>query len=771
MKTALVTIFLVSMIGWTTATVDADAETASETRPNILWITIEDWSPDLSCYGTKGISTPHVDKLASEGIRYKTAFTTSPVCSTSRSAMMTGFHQNLIGANQHRTDEKQPLPEGIRPIPHLFADAGYHTSLMSWKIDVNFLPDDHAGLFMGKDWSERKEGQPFFARITFGGTHRECLRDPERPIDPANVEIPPYYPDTEFVRRDWANGLEQMQRVDREVGALLKRLEDEGLAENTLVIFIGDHGRCHIRGKQFLYDGGTQIPMILRWPGKIEPDQVNDDLVMSIDLCATILEAAGIEAPKPLHGNSLFSDDVKNRKYVFAARDKMDITHDAMRSIRSKDHKLILNLMPERPYCQYSRYKEQCYPVLAEMNVLNLQGKLTPAQAAFLAATKPEVELFDLNADPHEINNLADDPNYGEVKSTLLAELTKWREDVINDQGVSNTFRGMKSDGQSAFPESCPTPTVAQWVKENYDQLDFKTYGAPAWYPTRSLEEWQVAKKVWEPWVFRNPEDKMKRPQVPYTEMFPTEKKKKKAKPATSTESNSKHSSVAPSQAKWYAKYKKQPNAPKPKDMLLNSDAEPDLTNGFVPMFNGTDLSGWKPIGGSCKFTVKDGQVVGTCVPGSPSTYLCTDRDDYSDFVFTCDVNWEVDGNTGVMFRAKVREKDGQQIVFGPQAELEGITQQRYWNGGIYGQSCGGYFYPVWLKEHQQARDALVRELSHWNRLTIAANGNVVKTWVNGVPVAHWIDDGTYQRGFFGLQVHKGAKGTILFRNVKVKEL
>lgn len=506
----------------------AATERVTGEQPNVLWITIEDWSPDLSCYGTKGISTPHVDKLASEGIRYETAFTTSPVCSTSRSAMMTGFHQNYIGAHQHRTDDKKPLPYGIRPIPHLFADAGYFTCLMSWKIDCNFLPNAHGKLFMGKDWSERKEGQPFFARITFGGTHRAWDRDPVHPIDPKDVEIPPYYPDTEFVRRDWANGLEQMQLVDRKVGALLKRLDDEGLAENTMVIFIGDHGRCHIRGKQFLYDGGIQIPMIVRWPGVIQPGQVSEDLAMSIDLCATVLEAAGIKPPVPIHGKSLFSEDVKNREYVFAARDKMDDTHDAMRSIRSKDHKLILNLMPERPYCQYSRYKEECYPVLAEMSLLNMQGKLTPQQAAFMAPAKPEIELFDLKADPHEVNNVADDPEYAEVKSTLLAELNKWREEVINDQGVSDGFRGKKPDGASVFPASCPTPTVAEWVKQNSDEYDFKTYGSPAWYPTRTLEEWQVARKVWEPYVFRSPDDKMKRPQIPHTELFKKVKSKSK---------------------------------------------------------------------------------------------------------------------------------------------------------------------------------------------------------------------------------------------------
>lgn len=485
------------------------ANEQTDVRPNILWITIEDWSPDLGCYGTKGIHTPHVDQLAAEGIRYQNAFTTSPVCSTSRSAMMTGFHQNYIGAHQHREYNKQPLPDGIKPIPHLFAEAGYFTALMSSKTDLNFLPDKRSEVFMGKDWTERTEGQPFFARITFGGTHRSWKRDPERPIGIKDVELPPYYADTEFCRRDWANGLEQMQLVDREVGALLKRLKHEELAENTIVFFIGDHGRCHIRGKQFLYDGGIRIPMILRWPGKVAAGQVNQDMVMSIDICATILEAAGISAPVPLHGHSLFGDEVKRRKYVFAARDRMGDTHDAMRAIRSREFKLIHNLMPERAWCQYSGYKEGSYPMLAEMNVLHLTGKLTPEQSLFFAARKPEFELFDLRNDPHEVNNLADNPKYAAIKAEMQAELQKWRKDKINDKGVSAEFRG-----EQIFPASRPTPTVDEWVVNHSQKYDFKTFGVPSWYPTRTLEEWQKAKALWVPYVFRRPTDKMARPAI-----------------------------------------------------------------------------------------------------------------------------------------------------------------------------------------------------------------------------------------------------------------
>lgn len=224
-----------------------------------------------------------------------------------------------------------------------------------------------------------------------------------------------------------------------------------------------------------------------------------------------------------------------------------------------------------------------------------------------------------------------------------------------------------------------------------------------------------------------------------------------------------------PTQQAWYEKYKKQENAPAPADMLLNTDPEPALTEGFTPLFNGKDLTGWTRKGGECKFEVKDGILVGTCVPDTPSTYLSTEKADYTDFVFSCEMKWEADGNSGVMFRAQSKPgKDGE-TVFGPQAEMEGITGDRLWSGGIYGQSCGGYFYPLWLKEHKEARGALDRE--GWNRLTIKAKGNVVQTWVNGVPAAQWVDDGTYAKGFFGLQIHKGKKGTVLWKNLQVKEL
>ena len=227
---------------------------------------------------------------------------------------------------------------------------------------------------------------------------------------------------------------------------------------------------------------------------------------------------------------------------------------------------------------------------------------------------------------------------------------------------------------------------------------------------------------------------------------------------------------VSESQSEWYEHYKSQKNIPDPESMLLNTDEEPELTEGFEELFNGTDLTGWTPLGGKSTFAVEGDNIVGTCVPGANSTYLSTDRDDFEDFIFTCDIKWEVDGNTGVMFRAQVKETDkNPEVVFGPQAEMEELDKGRGWSGGIYGQSCGGYFYPLWLDAHKAVRGAL--KANDWNRITISAKGQVVKTWVNGIPAAHWVGDGTYEKGFFSLQIHKGEKGRVHFRGMRVKEL
>jgi uncharacterized sulfatase len=335
------------------------------------------------------------------------------------------------------------LPEPVEVITAYFRRAGYFTANVrtaargvrgTCKTDFNFTPSEDP--FDGTDWSRRKAGQPFFAQVNFKLTHRTFVRDEQHPIDPDAVKAPPYYPDHPITRRDWADYLESIQVLDGQVGKVLDRLEQEGLADNTLVIYFGDHGRPHVRGKQWLYEGGIRVPLIIRWPGQVAPGTVVDDLVSLIDLAPTCMTAAGITPPAHLQGNVFLGPDAKKRDNVFAARDRCDETADRIRCVRTQRYKYIRNYHPERPYTQFNAYKHRQYPVLTLMQVLGQQGKLTPAQERFMAATRPKEELYDLKSDPHEINNLCAAPRVQPVMSELRKALDQWIERT-RDQGAT----------------------------------------------------------------------------------------------------------------------------------------------------------------------------------------------------------------------------------------------------------------------------------------------------------------------------------------------
>jgi hypothetical protein len=222
-------------------------------------------------------------------------------------------------------------------------------------------------------------------------------------------------------------------------------------------------------------------------------------------------------------------------------------------------------------------------------------------------------------------------------------------------------------------------------------------------------------------------------------------------------------------QLKWLEKYANRAGTPKPEEILLNTSPEPSLEGDFISLYNGKDLSGWTPRGGTCTFEAKGDIIEGVCVPGSPSTYLSTDKDDYTDFIFTCEIKWEVDGNTGIQFRSQIKQDKKGETVAGPQVEVEDKARNRGWSGAIYAQSLtGAYYYPLCLDAHAEARKAI--NYDDWNRITIEAKGDTVKTWVNGIPATHWKTD-DHLKGFFSLQVHSGKQGTIHFRHIRVKEL
>ncbi|TWU60161.1 Arylsulfatase [Rubripirellula tenax] len=429
------------------------AEPPLETRPNIVWIIPDDMSANFSCYGETAIVTPNVDRLADEGVKFTRAFVTAPVCSTCRSAFITGMYQTSIGAHHHRSGrgaQKIALPANVKMVPKLFQDAGYHTSISGWpvngklgKTDYNFAwnPD----VYDDNDWSSRAEGQPFFAQIqTQGGKLRgkdakgwdktaasaKAAYGLPTPIE--SVRLPPYYPDHPDIVRDWAAYLDSVRLTDMMVGEAIERLSAEGVLENTLVIFMTDHGISHARGKQFLYDEGIHVPLVIRGPG-IEAGSVREDLVEHIDIAAVSLAAAGIEIPSNMQATNLLASDYKPRKAVFAARDRCDETVDHIRSVRTQDYKYVRNFLPQRPYLQPCAYKD-AKAILIALRQWHGQGKLNEVQQLLFQKVRPKEELYDLVIDPYETNNLASDPDESATLKSMRGMLDQWMK-TTGDQG------------------------------------------------------------------------------------------------------------------------------------------------------------------------------------------------------------------------------------------------------------------------------------------------------------------------------------------------
>jgi uncharacterized sulfatase len=319
-------------------------------RPNVLYVILEDTGPNFGCYGEALVQTPHIDRFAAGGVRFTHAFCAAPVCSASRSALMTGRYQTNIGAHNHRTWEwhKKPLAAPIRHVCEPFRDAGYFTCNLqpppgqrkavngaagSGKVDLNFLASgpDQSRFFEGYDWNQRKPGQPFFAHITIIETHKGegwkiARRRPKSElVDPAKLKLAAYCPESPITRDENANYLDAIHLSDGYLGQLLQRLETEGLANNTVVVVSSDHGPL-FRGKQFLYDGGIHIPLIVRFPNGhipngVSPGAVDDRFVSGIDIAPTLLGFAGIKLPSgSVQGQDIFGPDYRPRSYIFAAR-------------------------------------------------------------------------------------------------------------------------------------------------------------------------------------------------------------------------------------------------------------------------------------------------------------------------------------------------------------------------------------------------------------------------------------------------------------------
>lgn len=434
-------------------------------RPDILWIVVDDMSANLGCYGETAIATPNLDRLAREGTRFARAYTTSPVCSPSRSALITGMYQTSIGAHQHRSGrgvEKIRLPEGVETVPARLRRAGYRTAITSWppakalgKTDYNF------------EWDREIYGgaeDPTFTQIQLPGGK---LRDGRGLSDavkkalgtltaPEVVKLPPYYPDDPGIRADWAAYLDAVRYTDLQVGEILKTVTAE-----TLVFFITDHGISHARGKQFLYDEGMHIPLLVRGPG-VPAGAVREDLVQHFDLAAATLAAAGVDIPSSLHAKDILAKDYKPRDAVFAARDRCDETIERIRALRTSTWKYIRNFHPRRPALQPNAYKD-AKPTLRRLRELQAAGDLKgpPAQLLFAPERAPE-ELYDLAADPHETRNLA--VERPEILQDLRARLERWMKET-GDRGPESA--AMYDSDMAVYLAETKDPAKRKILEDN----------------------------------------------------------------------------------------------------------------------------------------------------------------------------------------------------------------------------------------------------------------------------------------------------------------
>jgi arylsulfatase A-like enzyme len=431
---------------------------AESTPPNIVWIIVDDMSANFSCYGEKTIQTPAVDRLAAEGTRYTRAFVTAPVCSACRSALITGCYQTTIGAQHHRSGRgelKIHLPQDVVPLPQLLQARGYYTAIGGppakaanaagkagkplGKTDYNFEWDK--SIYDGNDYAGRKPGQPFFMQYMLQGgklRHNKAFvaraaKDLGSNTAANAVTLPPYYPRDQVLLDDWAEYLDAARYTDFEVAQIVERLKHEGLLDTTVIFFMTDHGISHARGKQFLYDEGIHVPLILRGPG-IKPGETNTNFAQQIDLAPTTLALAGAAIPRWIQGRNLLDSSLAPREAVYSARDRCDETMEHMRSVRTAQYKYIRNYLHERPHLQPNAYKD-AKPIVKRLRELYDQGKLDELQMRLLFAPQraPE-ELYDLDKDPHELKNLATDPAHTEIMTMLRKRLADW-ENSTNDRG------------------------------------------------------------------------------------------------------------------------------------------------------------------------------------------------------------------------------------------------------------------------------------------------------------------------------------------------
>ncbi len=428
--------------------------TAAEQRPNVLWLTCEDISPNLGCYGDEYAITPNLDRLAARSVLYTEAVGICGVCAVNRSCLITGMYPSTIGSQDMRARIR--LPDSIPTYSAMLRRTGYYCTNNS-KTDYNFpTPDDAWDACSGKaHWRNRDPAKPFFAVFNYTGSHESQIWEAnhrrhaaklnaDELHDPDDAPVPPFHPDTREVRRDWANYYDNITGLDHWIADRLKELDDAGLAEDTIVFFYSDHGAGMPLCKKFVWDWGLRVPLIIHFPNKYQhlasgdPGTVNDQLVSFVDFPPTLLSLVGVPVPEHMQGRAFLGAQMQPpRRYAFAIRDRMAEWYETIRVVRDKEYQYHRNFLPHLPWVRFTSYTLNM-PTAQVWNRLHEQGALNAIQnRCFLP--KPTEELYDLEADPQMIHNLADDPDCAEVLQRMRQELHQWQLQT-RDMGLMSEY-------------------------------------------------------------------------------------------------------------------------------------------------------------------------------------------------------------------------------------------------------------------------------------------------------------------------------------------
>ena len=411
---------------------------AAAEHPNILWITSEDHGPEMGCYGDDFATTPHVDALARKGMLFKLAWSCAPVCAPARTTIITGMYPPSIGGQHMRS--MVPLPEEVRFYPTFLRQQGYYCTNNS-KTDYNVSTSDTGWNASSRQahYRNRAAGQPFFAIFNSTISHESKIRTRphEKVHDPALVRVPAYHPDNAETRQDWAQYYDIVTRADAIAGQKLAELDEAGLAEDTIVFYYGDHGSGMARGKRWPYNSGLSVPMVVYFPDKwkqLAPKEYkaggqSDRLVNFVDLAPTLLSLAGVKPPGWMQGHAFAgTHQQKKPKYMFGFRDRMDERYDFIRTVTDGRFHYIRNYNPHFIYGQFVQYNFVTPSTSAWKRDYDA-GTLNEAQSHFWNL-KPTEELYDLQADPDEVNNLVDSPGHQAKLKELRQAQQDWCRDI-----------------------------------------------------------------------------------------------------------------------------------------------------------------------------------------------------------------------------------------------------------------------------------------------------------------------------------------------------